>query len=97
MPRKKGSRSVYSPRMDHTEFQKWVEDMGYEKRSETESPFPIKMPYDRIAIAKDLGINQNRVYAYWRGEDKGKPILVSAPITKLCRALLELRRLRGGK
>jgi hypothetical protein len=100
-PRKKPhrKRKPVGPfdKMTPAEFQRWVADMGYPRRDEGPRVmnFPYEMPYDPAPIAEDLGVHENRIYAYWRGQEKGKPVQVSASVTKLCMALLDLRR--GGK
>jgi hypothetical protein len=110
-PRKKPQRKKAPAgpfdKMTPAEFQRWVADMGYPRRDSpsvaplsrwgTPMKFPYDMPYDPIPIAEDLGVHENRIYAYWRGQEKGKPVQVSASVTKLCMALLDLRRRRDGK
>lgn len=91
-PTKKRSRpSGPFHKMTSAEFRQWVADMGYPAR---DMNFPYEMPYDPAVIAEDLGVHENRIYAYWRGQEKGNPIQVSAMVTKLCVALLEIKRHR---
>lgn len=71
-------------RWDHMQFRQWIIDMGYEA-------------WDARQIAGDLGLTTNRVNAYWRGHEKGKTLILTKTLTKLCKALLELkRRGKGG-
>jgi hypothetical protein len=84
-----------SERMTAPEFQKWVKDMGYAKRLETARSGPrFKIPYDPAEIAADLGVQVEHVYRFWRGVEKGKELLVSEQITRLCHALLALHQTR---
>jgi hypothetical protein len=102
-PRKKPQRKKVPvgpfDKMTCAKFQRWVADMGYPRRDEGPhaANFDYKMPYDPAPIAEDLGVRETQIYTYWRGYEKGKPVHVSAPVTKLCMALLDLRRRRGCK
>lgn len=78
-------------RWDHNQFGRWLEDMGYPPKPENARV--ESFPYDPKPIARDLGIKVNRVYAYWRGFDKGVDLMLPATMTLLCKARLELKRL----
>lgn len=69
-------------RMTHKEFQQWARDMGYARGEVLISP---------EEIAYELGIQTTRVYALWRGFDKGKDVQPTLTVTRLCKALLALR------
>lgn len=69
-------------RMTHQEFLQWGEAMGYSKGGVLIHP-------DKMA--QDLGIQTTRVYAYWRGTDKGKELRPTLTITRLCDALRNLK------
>lgn len=82
-------------RWTHDQFQQWVEDMGYSRKTIMDSR--MWFPFDPKPIARDLGIKTNRVYAYWRGADKGAALTVPPTTTLLCKALLELKRRGRGE
>lgn len=93
----KGDARLKTPRLHMTpaQFRKWVADMGYPA---VELKAQRKIPYDTRAIAEDLGVEMKQVYAYWWGyAGEEKPVRMSQPIVRLCRALLELKRLRKQK
>lgn len=78
-------------RWTHVQFQKWVEDMDYPRKTVMDSR--MWFPFEPKPIARDLGIKTNRVYAYWRGADKGATVTVPPTTTLLCKAGLILKQL----
>lgn len=87
-------RSAQPPegeRWTHVQFQKWVEDMDYPRKTVMDSR--MWFPFEPKPIARDLGIKTNRVYAYWRGADKGATVTVPPTTTLLCKAGLILKPL----
>lgn len=48
-------------------------------------------------IANYLKCHTSTVYAYWRGHDGKRDVTVPPQAVALCKALLELKRLRGDK
>ena len=76
--------------MTTAQFRQWLKDMEYETKPEMS--WLDKVPYDPKPVCNDLGIRQNRFYAYWRGVEKGKPVRLSPTVTRLCRHLLACHR-----
>lgn len=76
--------------MTPEEFRSWVADMGYPKKKGMTSV--DRIPYRSEPICRDLGIQPNRFFAYWRGTEKHKPITINPTLTKLCMCLLARRR-----
>lgn len=76
--------------MTSDEFRAWVSDMGYPKKPGMTSV--DKIPYKPDPICRDLGIQLNRFYSYWRGVEKGKVVTINPSLTRLCMCLLARRR-----
>lgn len=76
-------------RWTNTQFQQWVREYGY---PEHDAP---TLPYDVAMIAEDLKCHTSRVYTYWRGNDGHKNVTVPPGVVALCKALLEIKRLKA--
>jgi hypothetical protein len=76
--------------MTSDEFRSWVIDMGYPKKPGMTSV--DRIPYKPEPICRDLGIQINRFYSYWRGVEKGKVVTINPSLTRLCMCLLARRR-----
>ena len=76
--------------MTSEEFRAWVSDMKYPQKQGMVSV--DKIPYRAEPICRDLGIQVNRFYAYWRGIEKGKVVTINPSLTRLCMCLLARRR-----
>lgn len=78
-------------RWNHMQFRQWLKDMGYPRKPAMDAR--SSFPYDQKQIAGDLGTTTDRVYAYWRGQEKGKPVVLTKTMTLLCKGGLELKPL----
>lgn len=79
-------------RWNHVQFQQWVQDFGYPPNENAPA-----LPYNVAEIADDLKCSTGKIYAYWRGYDGSRKVTIPPGVVALCKALLELKRLRGGK
>lgn len=78
-------------RWNHAQFQQWVKDCRYPPNDHAPA-----LPYSVAEIADDLKCSTGKVYTYWRGHDGKRDVTVPPSVVALCKALLELKRLRGG-
>lgn len=76
--------------MTSDEFRSWVADMGYPKKAGMTSV--DRIPYKPDPICRDLGIQLNQFYSYWRGTEKGRVVTIKPSVTRLCMCLLARRR-----
>lgn len=76
--------------MTSDEFRSWVSDMGYPKKQGMTSV--DRIPYKPDPICRDLGIQLNQFYSYWRGTEKGRVVTIKPSVTRLCMCLLARRR-----